>query len=48
MHDPHSRESRRFGFVTIETTEEAEAAIMALNSTDIMGQIIMVEKVEPL
>jgi len=45
MHDPHSRESRGFGFVMMETAEEAEAAITALNSTDIMGQIITVEKV---
>jgi len=45
MYDPHSRESRGFGFVTMESAEEAEAAITALNSTDIMGQIITVEKV---
>ena len=31
--------------MTMETAEEAEAAITALNSTDIMGQIITVEKV---
>jgi len=29
----------------MESAEEAEAAITALNSTDIMGQIITVEKV---
>jgi hypothetical protein len=45
MHDPHSRESRGFGFVTMETGEEAEAAITALNSTELMGKIINVEKV---
>ena len=33
----HSRESRGFVFVTMETAEEAEATITALNSTDIMG-----------
>ena len=43
MHDPHSRESRGFGFVKMETAE-AEAAITTLSSTDIMGQIT-VEKV---
>jgi len=32
----------------METAEEAEAAITALNSTDIMGQIITVEKVKLL
>jgi len=37
MHDPHSRESRGFGFVIMATTEEAEAAITAFNSTDIMA-----------
>ena len=31
--------------LTIETAEEAEAAITTLNSTDIIGQIITVEKV---
>ena len=44
MHDPHSRESRGFGLVAKKTTGEAEAAITALNSTDIIGQIITVEK----
>ena len=34
--------------MTMEAAEEAEAAIMALNSTDIMSQIITVGKVEPL
>jgi len=48
MHDPHSRKSRGFGFVTMETAEEAEAAITALNSTDVVGQIITLEKVKPL
>ena len=45
MYDPHSRESRGFGFVTMESGEEADAAITALNSTDLMGKIINVEKV---
>jgi RNA recognition motif-containing protein len=45
MYDPHSRESRGFGFVTMESAEEAEAAITALNSTDLMGKIVTVEKV---
>ena len=47
MYDPHSRESRGFGFVTMESAEEADAAIAALNSTDLMGKIINVEKVIP-
>ncbi|EIN14325.1 RNA-binding domain-containing protein [Punctularia strigosozonata HHB-11173 SS5] len=44
MYDPHTRESRGFGFVTMETAEEADAAIAALGSTELMGKIITVEK----
>ena len=45
MYDPHTRESRGFGFVTMESSEEADAAIVALNSTELMGKIMTVEKV---
>jgi len=45
MYDPHTRESRGFGFVTMETGEEADAAVTALNSTELMGKIMNVEKV---
>ncbi|KAI0706164.1 hypothetical protein BC835DRAFT_1260731, partial [Cytidiella melzeri] len=45
MYDPHTRESRGFGFVTMETTEEADAAVTALNATDFMGKTMTVEKV---
>jgi transformer-2 protein len=45
MYDPHTRESRGFGFVTMESAEEADAAIAALNATDLMGKIMNVEKV---
>ncbi|KAH9486170.1 Serine/arginine-rich splicing factor SR45a [Psilocybe cubensis] len=44
MYDPHTRESRGFGFVTMESAEEAEAAVAALNATELMGKIINVEK----
>lgn len=45
MYDPHTRESRGFGFVTMESPEEAEAAVTALNATDFMGKTVTVEKV---
>jgi transformer-2 protein len=45
MYDPHTRESRGFGFVTMESVEEAEAAITALNATELMGKAMTVEKV---
>lgn len=45
MYDPHTRESRGFGFVTMESVEEAEAAVTALNATDLMGKTVTVEKV---
>ena len=48
MYDPHSRESRGFGFVTMETPEEAEAAITALNATELAGKTINVERVRLL
>ena len=45
MYDPHTRESRGFGFVTMESSEEADAAIAALNATEFMGKVMNVEKV---
>ena len=45
MCDPHTRDSRGFGFVTMETPEEADAAIAALNGTEFMGRTISIEKV---
>jgi len=44
MYDPHTRESRGFGFVTMESAEEADAAVTALNGTELMGKVINVEK----
>ena len=38
-------ESRGFAFVTMETSEEADAAIKALNATEQFGKVITVEKV---
>ena len=45
MYDPHTRESRGFGFVTMESGEEADAAITAMNGTELMGKVMSVEKV---
>lgn len=45
MCDPHTQESRGFGFVTMETPEEAEAAIAGLAGTEMHGRTITIEKV---
>ena len=45
MYDPHTRESRGFGFVTMETNEGADAAIATLNGTELMGRTVSVERV---
>jgi RNA recognition motif-containing protein len=47
MTDPHTRESRGFGFVTMETIEGAEAAVNQLNGSELMGKTLTVEKVAP-
>lgn len=44
MRDPHTKDSRGFAFVTMETAEEAEAAIAGLNATELMGRTMNVEK----
>ncbi|KAM5539960.1 hypothetical protein V8D89_006463 [Ganoderma adspersum] len=44
MYDPHTRESRGFGFVTMESGEEADAAITAMNGAELMGKTVSVEK----
>lgn len=45
MYDPHTRESRGFGFVTMETVEGAEAAVNQLNASELLGKTMTVEKV---
>jgi RNA recognition motif-containing protein len=44
MYDPHTRDSRGFGFVTMETVEGADAAIAALNGTELQGKTLSIEK----
>lgn len=44
MRDPHTKDPRGFGFVTMETPEEAEAATSALNATELHGKVISIEK----
>ncbi|KAJ8432448.1 hypothetical protein Cgig2_027745 [Carnegiea gigantea] len=42
--DPHTKESRGFGFVTMETTEDADRCIKYLNRTVLEGRLVTVEK----
>lgn len=48
MRDPHTHESRGFGFVTMESSAEADAAIAALNGQDFLGKTLSIEKVRSL
>ena len=45
MYVPHTCESCGFGFITMETVEQANAAITALNTTEITHKIVTVKKV---
>lgn len=44
MLDPHSRESRGFGFVKMTTSEEADAAKDALTGEERYGRVLSIEK----
>ncbi|KAL5205782.1 hypothetical protein ABZP36_033991 [Zizania latifolia] len=46
MYDKYTGRSRRFGFVTMSTTEEANAAIESLNDTEVSGRKIKVNVTE--
>lgn len=46
MYDKYSGRSRRFGFVTMKTVEDATAAIEKLNGTEIGGRVIKVNVTE--
>ncbi|WFD43656.1 hypothetical protein MPSI1_002320 [Malassezia psittaci] len=43
VRDPHTNDSRGFGFVTLETVEEATAALNALNGHEFMGRSLVVQ-----
>lgn len=43
--DPRTRESRGFGFVTMEHLDDAERCIKYLNRSTLEGRMITVEKV---
>lgn len=43
--DPRTRESRGFGFVTMETVEDADRCIKELNRSVLEGRLVTVEKV---
>lgn len=43
--DPRTRESRGFGFVTMDSLEDAERCIKYLNRSILEGRVITVEKV---
>ena len=45
--DRFSGESRGFGFVEMPARKDAEAAIAALNGTDLKGRNIMVNEAKP-
>lgn len=43
--DPWTRESRGFGFVTMDTLEDANRCVKYLNRSVLEGRVITVEKV---
>ncbi len=45
--DRESNRSKGFGFVTMNDTEEAEAAIKAINGKDLLGRAITVNAARP-
>lgn len=46
MYDPHTRESRGFGFIRMANAEDAERALNGVSGTEIDGRVVTVEKVK--
>jgi len=44
MIDPHTRENRGFGFVTMNSGDDADAAMSSLDGSEFMGRNLAVEK----
>ena len=45
MYDPHTKESRGFGFVMMKTHEDAMKAIAELDNKELMGKCIRIQLV---
>jgi RNA recognition motif-containing protein len=45
--DPHDGRSKGFGFIEMETEEEADAAIQDLNGHEMGGRTLRVDKARP-
>ncbi|KAF9011385.1 hypothetical protein BDQ17DRAFT_1233420, partial [Cyathus striatus] len=43
MYNRYTHETCGFQFFTMNTTEEADASIIALNTTEIMGKVLIVK-----
>lgn len=44
MFDPHTRESRGFGFIRMADPDEAERAITGISGSEVDGRVVTVEK----
>ena len=47
IRDKYSGESRGFGFVEMETSDEGKAAIEQMNGTELKGRAIVVNEAKP-
>jgi transformer-2 protein len=45
MFDPHTRESRGFGFIRMANPEDADRAITGISGSEVDGRVVTVEKV---